>query len=59
MFISVDIKELKLLGLFDHPNIVRFVRGPTLLLLMARTSLTFSTCSLESAYRKTRGIRPS
>ena len=23
---SVDIKELKLLGGFDHPNIVRFVR---------------------------------
>jgi len=24
----VDIKELKLLGGFDHPNIVRFVRLP-------------------------------
>lgn len=28
---AVDIKELKLLGDFDHPNIVRFVRLPFLL----------------------------
>jgi len=26
--LSVDIKELKLLGGFDHPNIVRFVSNP-------------------------------
>lgn len=26
---TVDIKELKLLGGFDHPNIVRFVCFPT------------------------------
>jgi hypothetical protein len=31
---SVDIKELKLLGAFNHPNIVRFVR-PTLSLLIS------------------------
>ena len=27
---AVDIKELKLLGDFDHPNIVRFVRTSVL-----------------------------
>ena len=27
-FVIVDIKELKLLGDFNHPNIVRFVRFP-------------------------------
>lgn len=28
-FVVVDIKELKLLGGFDHPNIVRFVCLPS------------------------------
>ncbi len=30
---AVDIKELKLLGDFDHPNIVKFVRAHLLSLL--------------------------
>jgi hypothetical protein len=38
----VDIKELKLLGGFDHPNIVRFVSISVQILLQARFTVCFS-----------------
>jgi hypothetical protein len=55
--IAVDIKELKLLGGFDHPNIVRFVRMfPGGVLDHLSIMLFYSS---ESVYQKTPEKPPS
>lgn len=52
----MDIKELKLLGGFDHPNIVRFVSIPVETVEVAIYTVLYS---LASAYRRTRARHPS
>jgi hypothetical protein len=56
---AMDIKELKLLGGFDHANIVRFVSASSLYLFCWWDVCLCCLCSLESAFRRIRGRRLS